>query len=104
MNRTAFFYKGTELWSYWEDAVHSLRGLPHVTDIRNMGMIGAVELESIPGHITKRATEAFLKAYGKGLLIRTTGDIIAFSPPLIIEKPHIDFMFETMHDVLKSIE
>ncbi|MDQ7018343.1 MAG: aspartate aminotransferase family protein [Robiginitomaculum sp.] len=98
------FYKGTELWSYWEDAVHSLRGLPHVTDIRNMGMIGAVELESIPGHITKRATEAFLKAYGKGLLIRTTGDIIAFSPPLIIEKPHIDFMFETMHDVLKSIE
>jgi beta-alanine--pyruvate transaminase len=98
------FYKGTELWTYWEDAVHSLRGLPHVTDIRNMGLIGAVELESIPGHVTKRASDAFLKAYEKGLLIRTTGDIIAFSPPLIIEKSHIDFMFETMHDVLKTIE
>ncbi|VAV94134.1 Omega-amino acid--pyruvate aminotransferase, partial [hydrothermal vent metagenome] len=51
------FTRGTELWSYWEDAVHSLRGLPHVRDIRNMGFIGAVELESIPGKVTKRATE-----------------------------------------------
>ena len=67
------FNKGTLLWEYWEDAVHSLRGLPHVKDIRNMGLIGAVELESIPGKVTKRATEAFLKAYDKGLLIRTTG-------------------------------
>ncbi len=98
------FTRGTELWSYWEDAVHSLKGLPHVVDIRNMGLIGAVELESIPGAVTKRATEAFLKAYEKGLLIRTTGDIIAFSPPLIIEKSHIDFMFETMRDVLKTID
>ncbi len=98
------FYRGTELWDYWEDAVHSLKGLPHVVDIRNMGLIGAVELESIPGHVTRRATEAFLKAYEKGLLIRTTGDIIAFSPPLIIEKKHIDFMFETMRDVLKTID
>jgi len=69
-----------------------------------MGLIGAVELESIPGEATKRATEAFLKAYDKGLLIRTTGDIIAFSPPLIIEKSHIDFMFDTMRDVLKTID
>ncbi|PHR63057.1 MAG: aspartate aminotransferase family protein [Robiginitomaculum sp.] len=98
------FTKGTKLWSYWEDAVHSLKGLPHVIDIRNMGLIGAVELESIPGAVTKRATEAFLKAYDKGLLIRTTGDIIAFSPPLIIEKPHIDFMFETMRDILETID
>ncbi len=98
------FTRGAELWPYWEEAVHSLRGLPHVKDIRNMGLIGAVELESIPGQVTKRATDAFLKAYEKGLLIRTTGDIIAFSPPLIIEKSQIDFIFETMRDVLKTVE
>lgn len=98
------FTRGAQLWSYWEEAVHSLRDLPHVIDIRNMGLIGAVELQSIPGAVTQRANEAFLKAYEKGLLIRTTGDIIAFSPPLIIEKSQIDFMFETMHDVLKSIK
>jgi beta-alanine--pyruvate transaminase len=98
------FYKGTELWDYWEEALHALRDLPHVIDIRNMGLIGAIELKSIPGKVTKRATDAFLKAYEKGLLIRTTGDIIAFSPPLIIEKEHIDFMFDTMRDVLKTVE
>jgi len=98
------FYRGTELWDYWQDAVHSLRDLPNVIDIRNMGLIGAVELQSIPGKVTQRATEAYLKAYDKGLLIRTTGDIIAFSPPLIIEKSHIDFMFDTMRDILKTID
>ncbi|MBL4618433.1 MAG: aspartate aminotransferase family protein [Robiginitomaculum sp.] len=98
------FTRGAELWDYWQDAVHSLAGLPHVIDVRNMGFIGAVELQSIPGQVTKRATEAFLKAYDKGLLIRTTGDIIAFSPPLIIKKSEIDFMFQTMRDVLQTIE
>jgi len=98
------FTRGTELWDYWQDAVHSLAGLPHVIDVRNMGFIGAVELQSIPGQVTKRATEAFLKAYDKGLLIRTTGDIIAFSPPLIIKKSEIDFMFQTMREVLQTIE
>lgn len=98
------FTRGTELWDYWQDAVHSLAGLPHVIDVRNMGFIGAVELQSIPGQVTKRATQAFLKAYEKGLLIRTTGDIIAFSPPLIIKKSEIDFMFQTMREVLQTID
>ncbi|MBL1430096.1 MAG: aspartate aminotransferase family protein [Robiginitomaculum sp.] len=98
------FSRGTELWDYWQNAVHSLAGLPHVIDVRNMGFIGAVELQSIPGQVTKRATQAFLKAYDKGLLIRTTGDIIAFSPPLIIKKSEIDFMFQTMRDVLQTID
>ncbi len=98
------FTRGAELWDYWQEAVHSLAGLPHVIDVRNMGFIGAVELQSIPGQVTKRATQAFLKAYDKGLLIRTTGDIIAFSPPLIIKKSEIDFIFQTMRDVLQTID
>ncbi|NNU79497.1 aspartate aminotransferase family protein [Halovulum dunhuangense] len=96
--------RGAELAGYWEDALHSLRGLPHVIDIRNMGLIGAVELEPIAGEPTKRAFSAFLKAYEKGILIRTTGDIIALSPPLIIEKDHIDQLIGTLGDVLKTLD
>ena len=89
---------------YWEEALHSLKGLPHVIDIRNMGLIGAVELEPIAGQPTKRAFDAFLKAYEQGILIRTTGDIIAMSPPLIIEKSHIDTLIGTLGDVLKALD
>ncbi len=74
------FQRAADLAPYWEDALHCLRDAPHVIDIRNMGLIGAVELEPIAGEPTKRAFSAFLKAYEKGLLIRTTGDIIALQP------------------------
>ena len=59
-------------------------------DIRNIGLIGAIELEPYPGEPTRRAFRAFLDAYENGLLMRTTGDTIALSPPLIIEKSEID--------------
>ncbi|MEL6919568.1 MAG: aspartate aminotransferase family protein, partial [Pseudomonadota bacterium] len=74
-----------------------------VIDTRNIGLIGAIELEPIAGHPTKRAFSAFLDAYEHNLLIRTTGDIIALSPPLIIEKHEIDFIFDTLGQVLKRI-
>ncbi|MCX5497739.1 aspartate aminotransferase family protein [Kaistia dalseonensis] len=96
--------RAAELSSYWEDAVHSLKGLPHVIDLRNLGLIGAIELESIPGAPTKRAFSAFLKAFESNVMIRTTGDIIALSPPLIIEKSHIDQLFGTLANVLKQID
>jgi beta-alanine--pyruvate transaminase len=91
------------LASYWEDAVHSLKGLPHVIDLRNLGIIAGIELEPIPGKPTARAIEAFLKCYERGLLLRTTGDIIALSPPLILEKHHIDQMFEILGGVLREM-
>ena len=97
------FERAAELSSYWEDALHSLKGLPHVIDIRNTGLVGAIELESIPGEPTKRAFAAFIDAYEKGCLIRTTGDIIALSPPLIIKKSEIDQLFETLRTVLKNL-
>ena len=96
--------RASEIGSYWEDAVHSLKGLPNVIDLRNLGLIGAIELQPIEGAPTKRAFSAFLKAYEKGVMIRTTGDIIALSPPLIIEKSHIDQLFDTLADVLKSLD
>jgi beta-alanine--pyruvate transaminase len=97
------FENARDLAPYWEDALHALKGLPNVIDIRNEGLIGAVELAPIEGKPTKRAFQAFLDAYDKDLLIRTTGDIIALSPPLIIEKHHIDELFGKLTDVLKNL-
>lgn len=94
--------RGAELAPYWEAALHSLKGLPHVIDVRNIGLIGAIELESIPGSPTKRAFSTFLEAFNRGILIRTTGDIIALSPPLIISKAEIDTLIGTLADVLKT--
>jgi beta-alanine--pyruvate transaminase len=96
------FENAAGLASYWEDAVHSLKGLPHVIDLRNLGIIAGIELQPIAGQPTKRAFDAFLNAYEKGLLIRTTGDIIALSPPLILTRAHIDEMFGILADVLRE--
>lgn len=98
------FENAASLASYWEDALHSLKGLPHVIDIRNSGLIGAIELTPIDGSPTKRAFDAFLQCYDKGLLIRTTGDIIALSPPLMINKAQIDEMFGILGGVLRGLK
>jgi beta-alanine--pyruvate transaminase len=97
------FERGESMSPYLADAAHSLKGLPHVIDVRNIGMVCGIELEPLPGKPTARAFEAFLRCYEKGILIRTTGDTIALSPPLIIEKSHIDRIFETIREVLKTL-
>jgi beta-alanine--pyruvate transaminase len=97
------FERAATMAPYLEDAVHSLKGLPHVIDVRNIGMVGAVELESLPGKPGARAFEVFLRAYEKGVLVRTAGDTIALSPPFIIERGQIDRIFETLGDILKTL-
>lgn len=96
--------RGAELAPKFEAALHSLKGLPHVIDIRNIGLVGAIELEPIAGQPTKRAFSAFLKAFEQGLLIRTTGDIIALSPPLIISESQIDEIVTKLTGILKTLE
>lgn len=88
--------------AYWEDALHSLKGLPHVIDLRNVGLIGAIELASIPGKVGARAMAVYKQAFAEGVLIRTTGDIIALSPPLVLEKKHIDDLFGKLADILRK--
>ncbi|MCB1439976.1 MAG: aspartate aminotransferase family protein [Nitratireductor sp.] len=97
------FERVGDIASYWEDAIHSLADAPNVIDTRNLGLIGAIELAPIEGQPTKRAFSAFVRAYEKGVLIRTTGDIIALSPPLIVEKAHIDQIVETIREVLGEV-
>ncbi|MFV0294214.1 MAG: aspartate aminotransferase family protein [Paracoccus sp. (in: a-proteobacteria)] len=88
----------------WEEALHSLKGLPHVIDIRNIGLVGAVELEPITDQPGKRAFNAFLKAYDAGILIRVTGDIIALSPPLIVSEAQIDELIGKLDEVLRTVK
>jgi beta-alanine--pyruvate transaminase len=88
----------------WEQAVHALRGLPHVIDVRNLGLVAAVELESRPAKPGARGYDALVKAFERGILIRTTADIIALSPPLIISEAQIDELVSTLADVLRSID
>jgi len=74
-----------------------------VIDVRNIGLVAGIELEPLPGKPTARAFEAFVRAYQRGVLIRTTGDTIALSPSLIIEKNQIDQIFDTVREVLQTL-
>ncbi|HEY9601357.1 MAG TPA: aspartate aminotransferase family protein [Allocoleopsis sp.] len=97
------FAHANHIASYWEECVHSLKGLPHVIDLRNLGLVAAIELASIPGKPGVRAMDCLQRCFEKGLLIRTTGDIIALSPPLIIQKEHIEQLFDILAGVLKEL-
>jgi len=92
-----------EIAQYWEDAAHAMKDCPNVIDIRNIGLIAAIELAPRPGAPGARGLEAHLKAFEKGSYIRSTGDVLAFAPPLIIQKSEIDQLFATAREVLRSI-
>ena len=94
--------RAASLEKHWENALHGLADHPHVVDIRNMGLIGAVELAPIDGQPGKRAFDAFVAAFEAGILIRVTGDIIAMSPPLIISEAQIDELVGKLGQVLKA--
>jgi beta-alanine--pyruvate transaminase len=98
------FEHAASLHGYWEEAVHSLKGKRHIIDIRNMGIVAGIELEPRPGAPTKRATELFQKCFDNGLLVRATGDIVALSPPLILQKTHIDEMVGRIAELVETID
>jgi beta-alanine--pyruvate transaminase len=99
----ALFARAAELSGYWRDAMHTLKGAPFVIDVRTVGLVAGIELEPRPGAPTARAMEVFEAAFDKGVLIRVTGDIIALSPPLIIEKAQIDRIVDTVREALGKI-
>jgi len=101
--RDGLFERADDLAGYWEDAAHGLKGRRHVIDIRTIGLVAGIELEPRPGAPTARAMELFYACFDNGLLVRATGDIIALSPPLIVEKAEIDAMFETLATLLDTI-
>ena len=97
------FERAAAMAPYFEQALHALRGLPNVIDIRNLGLIGVVEGEARAGKIGARAFDAFVDCYANGLLVRPAGDTLALSPPLIVEKRHIDEMVDKLGTALKRV-
>ena len=101
--REGLFDRAAELGDYWAEAAHSLKGLPNVVDVRTIGLVAGIEFEPRPGAPTKRAMEVFHGCFDNGLLVRATGDIIALSPPLILERSHIDAMFAMLAEQFKRV-
>jgi beta-alanine--pyruvate transaminase len=96
--------RASTLEKHWEDAIHSLKGAPNVIDIRNFGLMGAIELAPKPGAPGGRGYTALVKCFEAGVLVRYTGDTVAFSPPLIVEKAQIDRIFDTVRKVLQALD
>ncbi len=92
------------LAKYWEDAIWSLKDAKNVIDLRVIGLVAGIEFSPRPGAATKRAFEIFTKAFEKGLMVRVTGETIAVSPPLIIEKPQIDQLVGIIGEAIKAVE
>jgi beta-alanine--pyruvate transaminase len=101
--REKLFARAAELAPFWQDAVHSLKGRRHVIDIRNIGLVGAVEVDPRSGAPGARASDVFLACFKAGVLVRVTGDVIALSPPLIIEKPQIQRIVDVLGDALDQV-
>jgi len=93
--------RAAKLQGYFAEAVHSLKDQPHVIDIRNFGLVAGIELQPIAGEPAKRAFSIFLDCFEKGVLVRTTGDIVALSPPLIVEREQIDQMVDTLRGAIQ---
>ncbi len=102
--REQLFQRAASLAPKFEAAAHALKGAKNVIDIRNFGLVAAIEVAPREGQAGKRGYEALVKCFGKGLLVRTTGDIIAVSPPLIVDDAQIDRIFSTISEVLASID
>ncbi len=96
------FERALSLDSHWQERLHALRGLPNVIDLRNFGLIGAIELAPRAGAPGTRAYDVFTGCYAQGLLTRATGDTIALSPPLIVEPAQIDQLFDILEEVLRK--
>ncbi len=99
--REGLLTRGAELATLWADALHGLRDAPHVIDVRTIGLVGGIELAARGGAPGARAYDVFTDCFRAGLLVRVTGDIIALSPPLIIEPDHIGRIAETVRGALE---
>ncbi|POR52075.1 beta-alanine--pyruvate transaminase [Paraburkholderia eburnea] len=102
--REGLFERAHSLAPKFEAAAHALRDAPHVKDVRNLGLVAGIELDSRDGAPGARAYEVFVKCFEAGVLIRFTGDILAFSPPLIITDEEIERLFGTVREVLAKVQ
>jgi beta-alanine--pyruvate transaminase len=101
--REGLLTRGAALAKDWREMIDGLKALPHVIDIRTVGLIAGIELQSRPGAPGARAYETFVKCFADGLLVRVTGDIIAMSPPLILERSHIETIVAKLGNAIRQV-
>ncbi|WP_434359242.1 aspartate aminotransferase family protein [Parasalinivibrio latis] len=97
------FEKAVSLGKEWEEAVHSLASLPNVIDVRNTGLVAGIQFAPREDGIGKRGYEIFKHCFWNGTLVRASGDIIAMSPPLILESKHIDQAVSTLENAIRAV-
>jgi len=100
--REQLFERARSLEAYWEDAVHMLRQAPNVIDVRNIGLVGGIELNPLEGRPGARGNDVYRRAFDNGLLTRVTGDTIALSPPLIVTEQQIDEIVEKLGNAIAA--
>ena len=100
--REKLFDRARSLEGYWEEAVHMLRQAPNVADVRNIGLVGGIELKPVEGCPGARGNDVYRRAFEEGLLVRVTGDTIALSPPLIVSEPQIDEIVEKLGNAIAA--
>jgi beta-alanine--pyruvate transaminase len=101
--RHDLYARAAAIESYFEDAAHALHDKPNVVDIRNIGVVAGIEMAPRPGAPAARGYEVFLKCWEQGVMVRFTGDIIAVSPPLVIERAEVDRLFGVLGDALATV-
>jgi beta-alanine--pyruvate transaminase len=98
------FERAAKMAPVFEERLHSIKGSRHVIDVRNIGLVGAVELAPRPGAPGSRTYETYLRLYEKGVLLRQTGDILSIAPALIVDEAQVDRIVETLRAVLDTVE
>lgn len=96
------FERANDLAPYFESLLHSLKDLPNVIDVRNCGMMGAIEMSPLPGAPAKRNMDVFDRCFDKGVFVRVSGPSIALSPPLTSEKKHLDFAVQVLAEAINE--
>jgi beta-alanine--pyruvate transaminase len=97
------FARCRRLAPIWEQAAHALRDAPHVVDIRNIGLLAAMDLSPRDGAPGARGAECAKRCFDDGVLIRSSGDTLVLSPPLIIAENEIEMVFATIRRALGAI-
>lgn len=89
---------------YWENALHSLRDIPHIIDIRNYGLLGAITLAPNPEkYPTGVGVPVHNKCFENGLLCRPVADNMVMSPPLTISESEIDLFIDRLRQSIADV-
>ncbi len=92
-----------EMAPYFETGLHSLQGAPHVTDIRNYGFAGALQMQPHPGEPAKRPFEIAMRMWDKGFYVRYGGDTVQLGLPFVIEQSEIDDLLQALGETLQEL-